>query len=83
MIKEDMKEFIEILDFMAEGLNTNMSAVKYKFYFAALSDLNLDDIKKAANHIARTATFFPKPVDFRNTIAGIVHGNQNGIFSRF
>lgn len=72
MKKEDMEEFTEILDFLAEGLGTDMTAVKYKFYFAALSDLPLEDIKSAANQIARTATFFPKPVDFRNALAGDV-----------
>lgn len=70
MTKQDMPAFTEILDFLAEGLGTDMTAVKYKFYFAALSDLNLEDIKLAANQIARTATFFPKPVDFRNALAG-------------
>lgn len=70
MTKEDMPVFTEILDFLAEGLGTDMTAVKYRFYFAALSDLSIEDIKLAANQIARTATFFPKPVDFRNAIAG-------------
>lgn len=72
MTKDDMKAFTEMLDFLAEGLGTDMTAVKYRFYFAALSDLSLDDIKMAANQIARTATFFPKPVDFRDAIAGDV-----------
>jgi hypothetical protein len=73
MTKDDMKEFTGILDFMAEGLGVDMTEVKYRFYFAALSDLAIEEIKKAANHIARTATFFPKPVDFRNAI----NGNQD------
>jgi len=73
MTKDDMKEFTEILDFMAEGLGVDMTEVKYRFYFAALSDLTIEEIKRAANHIARTATFFPKPVDFRNAI----NGNQD------
>ncbi len=82
MTKHDMKDFIEILDFMAEGLDVNMSAVKYKFYFAALSDLDLEDIKKAANHIARTATFFPKPVDFRNAIQGNIETATIGAWEK-
>jgi len=73
MTKDDMKEFTEMLDFMAEGLGVDMTAVKYRFYFAALSDIPIADIIKAANYIARTATFFPKPVDFRNAI----NGNQD------
>lgn len=73
MTKDDMKEFTGVLDFMAEGLGVDMTEVKYRFYFAALSDLSIEEIKRAANHIARTATFFPKPVDFRNAI----NGNQD------
>lgn len=65
-----MTELSEILDFLAEGLGTEMSPVKHKFYFSALSDLSIEDIRKAANHIARTATFFPKPVDFRKATTG-------------
>ena len=74
MIEKDVKEFANILDFLAEGLGVDMTANKYKFYFAALSDLTIDEIKKAANHIARTATFFPKPVDFRNAVSGNIDG---------
>jgi len=68
-----MKEFTGILDFMAEGLGVDMTELKYRFYFAALSDLTIEEIKRAASHIARTVTFFPKPVDFRNAI----NGNQD------
>lgn len=71
MKKEEFDELVEILDFLAAGLdNAEMTPVKYKFYFAALSDLGIDEIKEAANVIARTATFFPKPVDFRNALSG-------------
>jgi hypothetical protein len=71
MTKEEFKDLVEILDFLASGLdNAEMTPVKYKFYFAALSDLSIDEIKTAANVIARNATFFPKPVDFRNALEG-------------
>ena len=70
MTKKDMKPLAEILDFLAEGLGTEMTAVKHRFYYAALSDLTIEDIKLAANRIARTATFFPKPAEFREHIIG-------------
>jgi len=71
MKTEEFDQLVEIMDFLAVGLeNAELSPVKYKFYFAALSDLSIEDIKTAANHIARTATFFPKPVDFRNALSG-------------
>ena len=72
----------EILKFIAEGLDAKMTSVKYRFYFAALSDLDLEDIKKAANHIARTATFFPKPVDFRNAIQGNIETATIGAWEK-
>ena len=70
MTENDRKELAKILSFIAEGLGAEMTKGKHQFYFAALSDLDLKDIKKAANHIARTATFFPKPAEFRKFING-------------
>ena len=70
MTENDRKELAKILSFIAEGLGAEMTKGKHQFYFAALSDLDLEDIKKAANHIARTATFFPKPAEFRKFING-------------
>lgn len=75
MTKDDIKPLAEILNLLAAGLDTEMTTVKHKFYHSALSDLSIEDIKKAANHIARTATFFPKPVDFRNAISGNMEDN--------
>jgi hypothetical protein len=68
--EDDRKEFTEIFDILAEGFNFEMTAVRYQFYLSALSDLSIVDIRRAANHIARSATFFPKPVDFRSFIEG-------------
>lgn len=82
MTKDDMKDFTGILDFMAEGLGVDMTEVKYRFYFAALSDLSIEEIKKAANHIARTATFFPKPVDFINAIQGNIETATIGAWEK-
>lgn len=73
MKQTDLREFTGIMDDLAEMLGGDMSPRKYELYFAALSDLDIQDIRTAANHIANTATFFPKPVDFRNAI----NGNQD------
>jgi hypothetical protein len=71
MNHDDVKELIEILDMLAEGIGgIEMTALKYKFYEAALSDLTIEQIREAAVIIARTATFYPKPVDFRKAIEG-------------
>ena len=73
MQKSDLNEFINILEDMAIMLGADVSMRRYELYFAALSDLSIEQIRGSANEIARTATFFPKPVDFRNAI----NGNQD------
>ncbi|MCK5607490.1 hypothetical protein KAR91_36745 [Candidatus Pacearchaeota archaeon] len=73
MKESDLREFTGIMDDLAEMLGGDMSTRKYELYFTALSDLDIKDIRKAANHIANTATFFPKPKDFRESI----NGNQD------
>lgn len=70
MKDSDLREFTGIMDDLAEMLGGDMSPRKYELYFAALSDLDISDLRKAANHIANTATFFPKPKDFREAIQG-------------
>jgi hypothetical protein len=70
MKDSDLNEFTEIMDDLAEMLGGDMSPRKYELYFAALSDLSIEEIRKAANQIARKAIFFPKPVDFRNASQG-------------
>ncbi|MCK5615231.1 hypothetical protein KAR91_75910 [Candidatus Pacearchaeota archaeon] len=75
MKDSDLREFTGIMDDLAEMLGGDMSPRKYELYFAALSDLDISDLRKAANHIANTATFFPKPKDFRESI----NGNQDEV----
>lgn len=73
MQKSDLNEFIDILEDMAIMLGADISMRRYELYFAALADLSIEQIRGAANEIARTATFFPKPKDFRESI----NGNQD------
>jgi len=73
MKESDLREFTGIMDDLAEMLGGDMSPRKYELYFAALFDLDIADLRKAGNYIANTATFFPKPIDFRNAI----NGNQD------
>ena len=73
MTKKDMPEFIKILTGLAAMFDRPLTALIRDMYFTALGDLTIEQINKAGNQIARTATFFPKPVDFRNAI----NGNQD------
>lgn len=70
MEDKDIKEFTIELVMIAEMLDKTLSEGLIELYFKTLKDLSLDQIRSAINHIANTATFFPKPVDFRNATGG-------------
>ena len=73
MTKKDMPEFIKILTGLAAMFDRPLTVLIRDMYFTALDDLTIEQLNTAGNQIARTATFFPKPVDFRNAI----NGNQD------
>lgn len=75
MTDQEKTEFQAILTGLAEIFDNELSPMKISLYYGALQDLDLSQIKAAASHIANTATFFPKPVDFRNAI----NGNQDEV----
>jgi hypothetical protein len=70
MNKSDMPEFIKILTGLAAMFDKQLTELLRDMYFDSLADLNIEQIRDAGNHIARSATFFPKPVDFRNSAGG-------------
>ncbi len=47
-----------------------VSDMKRDVYFAALSKLSLDDVKRACSKIIETCKFFPKPVEIIETVGG-------------
>lgn len=68
MIQNDKLQFEEILTGLAEIFDTELSDIKVDIYFEALKDMSLDDFRAAANTVARTCKFFPKPVEFREQV---------------
>lgn len=64
MTEKDRREFETILISLAEIYDTQLTETRLNLYFAALKDLTLEQVKQAANTIARTSRFFPKPADF-------------------
>lgn len=72
MQEQDKVRFQTVLTGLAEVFNTELNPLKLKMYFQALSDLSIEQIEGVAGGLINTATFFPKPVDFRNALAGDV-----------
>jgi len=68
MVEADKIEFIEIMTGLAGIFNHALSRIQINLYFDALRDLDFKDVKRAANIVARTCKFFPKPVEFREQI---------------
>lgn len=66
----DKREFVKELVMVGEMFDKTLTEGLVELYFETLKDLSLDQIKSAISHIANTATFFPKPVDFRNATGG-------------
>ena len=70
MIDTEKKEFTKILIMVAELFDKDLSENLINLYFHALKDLELSQIKTASNNLIKSATFFPKPVDFRQQTTG-------------
>lgn len=61
----DFEEFKKILFGLSEMFQRDLKPTTYVMYFAALSDLSIDQINIAANKWVRSGKFFPKPVELR------------------
>lgn len=68
MDSRDKKEFLKILTGLAELFDKKISDALFGIYWQALEDLSLGDFNRAANSLALTAKFFPKPAEFREQI---------------
>lgn len=70
MTKNDADKFTEILTGVAEVFGEPVSMPRFKAYFAALSDLSIEQVEDAAKRLMNSCKFFPKPVEFREVLAG-------------
>ncbi len=61
----DFKEFKKILFGLSEMFQRDLKPTTHVMYFAALSDLTIEQVNSAANRWARTGKFFPKPAELR------------------
>lgn len=70
MTKNDADKFTEILTGVAEVFGEPVSMPRFKAYFAALSDLSIEQVEEAATRLMNSCKFFPKPVEFREVLSG-------------
>lgn len=70
MTEDDRSRFAEILTALAETYGEELSAARLRLYFAALQDLDIEQVEFAGEKIAGASRFFPRPVEFREVIEG-------------
>lgn len=61
-------DFLRRLLGLAEIYAKTLSKDAIELYWNALNDLSFDEFSRAANVLARTARFFPKPAEFRSLV---------------
>lgn len=75
MTSNDIEAFAEIMTIINETFgdsNRPVSDIKMRFYFKALSDLDITELNAAAIALANTKTIktFPTPAEIRNAVHG-------------
>lgn len=75
-LKTDGKHFRNILATLGVVFQRELNDFLFKAYFAALSDLGIQQVESAAGRWIRTGTQFPRPAELRNEV---LHSNaQDG-----
>ena len=64
----DRRKFNSTILSMASLFDKELTEDLLDLYWSALNDLSDEEFSKAANTVARTCKFFPKPADFREQI---------------
>ncbi len=64
MSPEQKPEFLETIAALAELQGRELSPAALKLWWRAMGHWELDDFKRAANFLARSSEFMPKPADF-------------------
>lgn len=65
MLDSDKTAFAEIMAGLAITFSADANRVLLQSYWAALQDLELADVRRAAGRALRELKFFPKPVELR------------------
>lgn len=64
-------EFVKRLVVLAEVMGEPLSEMRIGGYWAALSDLDLEDLCAAMDRALKTSRFFPRPAEIRATVEDI------------
>lgn len=70
MTDADRQAFAELMLGLGETFGEPVSDARMEIYFAALADLELADVRVAATAAVRGSSFFPRPAEIRELIAG-------------
>jgi hypothetical protein len=70
MTDADRPQLAKILAVFGSTFNEPVDDLKAEGYFAALRDLPLEDVRKAAYTALQTELFFPRPAKLREMITG-------------
>jgi hypothetical protein len=68
----DRQDFAALMMGLSESYGEAVSEARMEIYFAALSDLELDAIRRAATAHVQTGKFFPRVSELRESIQGSV-----------
>jgi hypothetical protein len=70
MIPKDKQRFATALAALGEIFGETLSTPRMNAYFAAMSDLTIEQVEEAARRLMNSSKFFPKPVEFREALLG-------------
>lgn len=70
MTSADREQFATLMLGIGETYGEPVSDARMEIYFAALADLDLEEIRAAATAHVRTSKFFPRPAELREAIDG-------------
>ena len=68
MTNQDRDRFEVMLLGLAEIFDKQLSEGQIDLYYLALEDMDIEDVANAGNILARSVKFFPKPVEFRESV---------------
>lgn len=76
MTAEDRNEFAKIMLVLGETYNEQVSELRAEGYWLALSEMSIDDFKRAAHHCMKTSKFFPRLVELIEALSGTLDAQE-------
>lgn len=83
MTESDRAEFSKILFGLGEVYGEALSAPRIGAYFAALSDLTIEQFDAAATSLMRSSKFFPRPAEILDAARGNIEDQANRAWAIF